>query len=214
VRVRVHVRVRVRVCVRVCVRACACACACVCIYVCVRVRECVCTFSTFMFSVCRFLAGVHVSVCARVHACVCWSIYRICMCVCVCVSICLSVCYSGLHLSLSVVLCVCVCVCVCVRVCVYKTRSVGVSSIPSNAATGWRRLSGSSKLQIIFHKRATKYRSLLLKMTYKDKASYESSPPCIRRTYVCACVYVCVCVCVCACVAGMRVCAQVIRIFD
>jgi len=44
--------------------------------------------------------------------------------------------------------------------------------------TGWRRLMGSRKLQIIFHKRATKYRSLLRKMTYKDKGSYESSPPC------------------------------------
>jgi len=30
----------------------------------------------------------------------------------------------------------------------------------------------------IFHKRATKYRALLWKMTYKDKGSYESSPPC------------------------------------
>jgi len=45
-------------------------------------------------------------------------------------------------------------------------------------STGWRRLIGSPKLQIIFHKRATKYRSLLQKMTYKDKGSYESSPPC------------------------------------
>ena len=43
--------------------------------------------------------------------------------------------------------------------------------------TGWRRLIGSTKLQIIFHKRATEYRSLLRKMTYKDKGSYESSPP-------------------------------------
>ena len=43
---------------------------------------------------------------------------------------------------------------------------------------GWRRLVGFPKLQIIFHKRATKYRSLLQKMTYKDKGSYESSPPC------------------------------------
>jgi len=48
----------------------------------------------------------------------------------------------------------------------------------SGIATGWRRLIGSPKLQIIFHKRATKYRSLLRKMTYKDKGSYESSPPC------------------------------------
>jgi len=46
--------------------------------------------------------------------------------------------------------------------------------------TGWRRLIGSPKLQIIFHKRATKYRSLLRKMTYKDKGSYESSPPCTK----------------------------------
>ena len=44
--------------------------------------------------------------------------------------------------------------------------------------TGWRRLIGSPKLQIILHKRATKYRSLLRKMTYKDNGSYESSPPC------------------------------------
>ena len=48
-----------------------------------------------------------------------------------------------------------------------------------NETTGWRRLIGSPKLQIIFHKTATKYRALLLKMTYKDKGSYESSPPCI-----------------------------------
>ena len=52
--------------------------------------------------------------------------------------------------------------------------------------TGWRRLIGSPKLQIIFHTRATKYRSLLRKMTYKDKGSYESSPPCIS---VCALAY-------------------------
>ena len=38
-------------------------------------------------------------------------------------------------------------------------------------STGWRRLIGSPKLQIIFHKRATKYRALLRKMTYKDKGS-------------------------------------------
>ena len=47
--------------------------------------------------------------------------------------------------------------------------------------TGWRRLIGSPKLQIIFYKRATKYRALLLKMTYKDKGSYGSSPPCTSR---------------------------------
>ena len=50
--------------------------------------------------------------------------------------------------------------------------------ITNNADTGRRRLMGSPKLQIIFHKRATKYRSLLRKMTCKDKGSYASSPPC------------------------------------
>ena len=49
-------------------------------------------------------------------------------------------------------------------------------------ATGWRRLIGSPKLQIIFHKRATNYRALLRKMTYKDKGSHESSPPCSHTT--------------------------------
>ena len=44
---------------------------------------------------------------------------------------------------------------------------------------GWRRLIGSPNLQISFHKRATKYRSLLRKMTYKDKGSYDSSPTCM-----------------------------------
>ena len=37
--------------------------------------------------------------------------------------------------------------------------------------TGWPRPIGSPKLHIIFHKKATKYRSLLRKMTYKDKRS-------------------------------------------
>jgi len=50
--------------------------------------------------------------------------------------------------------------------------------------TGWRRLIGSPKLQIIFHKRATKYRSLLRKTTYKDKGSYEFSPPCTLRRHI------------------------------
>jgi len=57
-----------------------------------------------------------------------------------------------------------------------KTRS------DTAQATGWRRLIGSPKLQIIFHKRATKYRALLRKMTYKDKGSYGSLPPCTIAT--------------------------------
>jgi len=56
----------------------------------------------------------------------------------------------------------------------YRWMKVNMSFV----RTGWRRLIGSSKLQINFHKRAIKYRSFLRKMTYKDKGSYESSPPC------------------------------------
>ena len=47
----------------------------------------------------------------------------------------------------------------------------------SGEYTGWQRLIGSPKLQIIFHKRATKYTSLSRKVTCKDTGSYESSPP-------------------------------------
>ena len=45
--------------------------------------------------------------------------------------------------------------------------------------TGWRRPIGCLKLQVIFRKRATNYSALLRKMTYEDKASYESTPPCM-----------------------------------
>ena len=54
-------------------------------------------------------------------------------------------------------------------------------SVVASITTGWRKLIGSSKLQIIFHRRATKYRSLLREMTHKDKGAYESSPPCNMR---------------------------------
>ena len=67
----------------------------------------------------------------------------------------------------------------------HQQSTAGRNSQESQLAictTGWRRLIRSPKLQIIFHKRAIKYRSLVRKMTYKDKGSYESSPPCM---YVC-----------------------------
>jgi len=44
--------------------------------------------------------------------------------------------------------------------------------------TGWLRPIRSPKMQIISHKRVTKYRSLLPKMTYNDEVCYESSPSC------------------------------------
>jgi len=53
-------------------------------------------------------------------------------------------------------------------------------------STGWRRPIGCLNLQVIFRKRATNYRALLRKMTYKDKTSYASSPPCTPTP----CIYV------------------------
>jgi len=50
--------------------------------------------------------------------------------------------------------------------------------IPCVRDTGWWRPIGCLKLQVIFRKSAINYRALLRKMTYKDKASYGSSPPC------------------------------------
>ena len=59
------------------------------------------------------------------------------------------------------------------------TRFIAMSQVPLTHVhtSEWRRLIGSPKSQIIFHKRATKYRALLLKMTYKYKGSY-SRPRC------------------------------------
>jgi len=46
--------------------------------------------------------------------------------------------------------------------------------------TGWARLIGCLQLRVIFCKRATNYRALLRKMTYKHKASYRCWPPCMN----------------------------------
>ena len=47
--------------------------------------------------------------------------------------------------------------------------------------TGWRKPIGCLKLQVIFRERATNYRALLREMTCKDKASYDSTPPCTQQ---------------------------------
>ena len=89
------------------------------------------------------------------------------------------------------VLCVnCIMYYVCIVLCImYKDNIVWIGF---ETGTGWRRLIGSPKLQIIFHQRATKYRALLRKMTYKDKGSYESSPPC---TTTCMYMFLKTCMC-------------------
>jgi len=54
------------------------------------------------------------------------------------------------------------------------------SATPS---TGWRRPIGCLKLQVIFRKRATMYRALSRKITSRDKASCDSTPPCTATHY-------------------------------
>ena len=49
-------------------------------------------------------------------------------------------------------------------------------------ATEWRTRIECFKLQVIFYKRATNYRALLRKITYENKASYESTPHCKHVT--------------------------------
>ena len=74
----------------------------------------------------------------------------------------------------------------CIRVLLLLSLYVSMSLFTRLAlSTGWPRLIAWLKLQVIFCKRATNYRGLLRTMTYKDKASYGSLPPCIA-----VCLYV------------------------
>ena len=66
-------------------------------------------------------------------------------------------------------------------------------------------------MQVIFRKRATNYRALLQKMTYIDKVSYKSSPPCTHLVLKCAglhvlisCIHLYVYMCVYRCNDAMK----------
>jgi len=75
------------------------------------------------------------------------------------------------------------------RMCV-RENDIVYNYIP--CATGWSRLKGCFKLLVIRGKRPTKYRTLLRKLTYKDKASYDSTPPCRANAWIskdCVCPY-------------------------
>ena len=67
--------------------------------------------------------------------------------------------------------------------------------------TGWRRLIGCLKLQVIFRNRANNYRALLRKITYENKASYATlyfSTSLSHLKATCSLSFVCMCACVCA----------------
>jgi len=65
-------------------------------------------------------------------------------------------------------------------------KSAEVSStliFSSQLGTMWRRCKGCLKLHVISRKKSTNYRALSRKMTYKEKASYDSTPPCSGLTF-------------------------------
>jgi hypothetical protein len=63
---------------------------------------------------------------------------------------------------------------------IFRRFETTIGTVVSTPSTGWPRPIGCLKLQVIFLKRATIYRALLRKITYKDMASYGSSTPCIQ----------------------------------
>jgi len=67
---------------------------------------------------------------------------------------------------------------ICIHTSTMPTLSLLMCMHTSTMPTAWQRLIGCLKMQIIFRKRATNYRALMRKMTYEDKASCGSSPPC------------------------------------
>jgi len=76
--------------------------------------------------------------------------------------------------------------CLVVGVCLRRVHSITRATMPHqhtwhelHDATGWRRPIGCLNLQVNNNfKRATNYRALLRKISWKDKASYGSLPPC------------------------------------
>jgi len=110
---------------------------------------------------------------------------HLCICVYVCACVCARVsgldklefhsfsCFSGVFVCVWISLCVCVrtyaCAGACAGACLYR---------------GWQGPIECPKLQVSFRKRATNYRALLQKKTYKDKAFNRSSPPCTSHPYI------------------------------
>jgi len=86
---------------------------------------------------------------------------------------------SNIHMLLSAIniyMCVCVCTCVC---CFHKYASYQDISNSNNMGhmsliQGGEDSQDPLNCTSFSHNRATKYKSLLRKMTYKDKGSYES----------------------------------------
>ena len=97
-------------------------------------------------------------------------------------SICRSIicysCFQSLH-PLCQLLCCCFYE---INVIYYITWDQSVDALCVIRATGWRRPIGCLISCITFRKLATNYRALVRKMTYIDRASYDSTPLCITSS--------------------------------
>ena len=65
----------------------------------------------------------------------------------------------------------------------YNTLYCNTLQHSATPSTRWQRPIGCLQLQVIFRKRATMYRALSRKITSRDKASYDSTPPCTATHY-------------------------------
>jgi len=108
----------------------------------------------------------------------CYVNENLCVCACVCVRVCVCVCvWVRVYLCVWGCMCVCVCLSVCLSVCVCKCTYVHM----------YIHMTFSD---MTFRKRATNYRALLQKMTYKDKAHILISEKVSENVQMFTCCYV------------------------
>ena len=117
--------------------------------------------------------------------CLCVHVYtyiRMYMCnayICINVQLCKDISMRILGIS-NILKFIYICTYTCKQIFLHVDRNVYTST--HIHTTGWRRPIGCLISQITFRKLATNHRALLRKKTYKDKASYDSTPPCSLRT--------------------------------
>jgi len=139
---------------------------------------------------------MYIYICIKIYTCiyVCIHIYMyvyICIYMCICMYINTYICihiyiYKYIYIHTYMYIYTCVYLYVYMYLCIYMYVYIYIYEF----LTGWRRPIGCLKLQVIFRKRATNYRTFLRKMTHKDKASYGSSAPCTLHhilTYIGQC---------------------------
>jgi len=150
--------------IHVCLRACVCVCVCVYIYICI----------IYIYIHKYMYIYIHIFIYYLYIRCVC---VRACVCMCLCIytHICIYI-----HMLVDKLECN-------ARVNLINSSNeythdlmnihmCTLSSVWTSPVTHSTHL--NAEFHPIFCKRAYKFRALLRKMTYKGKASYDSTPPC------------------------------------